>query len=152
MTRRLVVGLGNPGKEYAKTRHNFGARAVEAWARENPQEEVLLPQPGIFMNDFGTIVPKDREIIIVHDDIELPLGEIKFQAGGSAKGHKGVRSVQAALGTTDIPRLRLGVGRPLQDAAVDEFVLGKFTLEEENVVAWVVEEAIASLTDYLHQE
>lgn len=146
------MGLGNPGKEYAKTRHNFGARVAAALARQFPDVSVRLPQPGVFMNDFGTIVPKGREIIIVHDDIELPLGKIKFVSGGSARGHKGVKSVQKYLGEKDIPRLRLGLGRPPAGVEADEFVLGKFTDEEEQVVTRMVEEAVASLTDYLHQE
>lgn len=131
MESKLVVGLGNPGEKYRKTRHNLGARVVEAWAKENPGAEVLLPQAGVFMNDFGKIIPKNREILLVHDDIELSFGEIKFVPGGSAKGHKGVKSIQAQLGTKEIPRLRIGAGRPANAGEVNDYVLEKFTREEE---------------------
>lgn len=127
----LIVGLGNPGEKYAKTRHNFGARVVKVWVKEYPEAEVLLPQAGVFMNDFGKVIPKNREILLVHDDIELPFGEMKFVSGGSAKGHKGVKSVQEQLGTKDIPRLRLGVGRPPAGVDIDDYVLEKFTEAEE---------------------
>lgn len=135
MRATLIVGLGNSGEKYAKTRHNLGARVVEAWAKEYPEGEVLLPQPGVFMNDFGTIVPRDREVVLVHDDIELSLGKIKFVSGGSARGHKGVKSVQEHLGTKDIPRLRLGIGRPPTGVEVDDYVLGRFTPAEEEKLA-----------------
>lgn len=135
MIKRLIVGLGNPGKEQAKTRHNFGARVVEAWAKDHPDAKVLLPTPGVSMNNFGTLLPKEREIVIVHDDIELLFGEIKFVEGGSARGHKGVRSVQENLGTKDIPRLRLGIGRPPMGVDVSDYVLQNFTAEEEEIIS-----------------
>ncbi len=152
MTGKLVVGLGTNGKEYAETRHSFGARVVQVFSEQNPEIETLLPQPGVFMNDFGQIVPKNREIILVHDDIELPLGEWKFQEGGSAKGHKGVKSVQAALGTQAIPRLRLGIGRPPEGADVSDYVLENFTAEEEKIVERVTKEAVAHLTRLVMDE
>lgn len=142
----IFVGLGNPGKKYARTRHNLGARMVEAWVEEHKDAEVLLPQPGVFMNDFGSIVPQNKDLLIVHDDIELPFGEIKFQAGGSAKGHKGVRSIHNALGTTDVPRLRLGIGRPPEGFQVDDFVLDRFTEEEEEKLGEMMERATSYLT------
>lgn len=131
MKAKLIVGLGNPGTKYRKTRHNLGAGVVEALLKEYPEFEVLLPQAGVFMNDFGKVIPKNREILLVHDDIELLFGEIKFVLGGSARGHKGVKSIQEHLGTKEIPRLRLGIGRPPNAGEVDDYVLEKFTREEE---------------------
>jgi len=146
----VVIGLGNPGKKYAKTRHNFGARAVGAWFENHTDSEVLLPKAGVFMNDFGglikTLEVRPLRFLLVHDDIELPFGEIKFQSGGSAKGHNGVRSVHNALGTTDVPRLRLGVGRPGAEVEVNEFVLDIFTEEEEEKLGEVIERAGNYLT------
>ena len=152
MVLKLIIGLGNPGKKYAKTRHNLGARVVEAWHEQNHgAADVLLPQAGTYMNDFGTIVPKDRELLVVHDDIEVPLEQMRFTAGGSARGHKGVRSVQAALGTRDIPRLRLGVGRPPEGIEVEDYVLAEFTDEEMGVVEEMMREAMDYLTRLVHE-
>ena len=85
---------------------------------------------------------------MVHDGLELPLGEWKFQEGGSAKGHNGVRSVQISLGTQEIPRLRLGIGRPSIGKDVSDYVLEKFTAEEEEVVEKVTKEAAEYLTRF----
>lgn len=184
----LIVGLGNPGEKYARTRHNLGARVVEACAplltrsqrdRQSPQGDLsgtgwiqlkkpavriyrvnenvtcLIPMTG--MNDSGTPVAEwlhqsplePSQVLLVHDDLELPLGEIKFQAGGSARGHKGVRSVHEKLGTTEIPRLRLGLGRPPAGADASNYVLENFTGEEEAIVKQMVERAEGWLRGYL---
>ena len=100
--------------------------------------KITILYPDVFMNESGKAVMQylryneveHKNIIIIHDDLELPLGEIKFQESGSAKGHNGVRSIHEYLGTLDIPRLRIGIGRPEDQKPIDVFVLEKFTEEE----------------------
>jgi PTH1 family peptidyl-tRNA hydrolase len=151
---RLVVGLGNPGPRFSATRHNMGARAVRAWLlaaapgmrpakRHHGQWwRVPLPSgdavsalvPGTYMNESGLAVASARrelraapeEILLVYDDMDLPVGRIRLRPAGSSGGHNGVRSVIERLGSDRFPRLRLGVGRPPQGAS------------EEDVVAYVL--------------
>lgn len=170
MMKKLVVGLGNPGGKYAHTRHNFGARAVQELVRQLgeaqlTEQEVAFLLPVVNMNQSGIAVAEfaqyhnllPAQILIIHDELELPLGEFKFQEGGGARGHKGVRSVHEKLGTQDVPRLRLGIGRPdfakatsgEANLTISDYVLGEFTLEEELVVEKVVAQAVAWLTEYL---
>lgn len=157
----LIVGLGNPGEKYVHTRHNLGARVVAAFVQKMgedalKQQGIAWLLPTVNMNDSGTPVAdylrqlplEPSQVLLVHDDLELPLGEIKFQPGGSARGHKGVRSVHEKLGTTEIPRLRLGIGRPATGDVFD-YVLENFTEEEEAIVEQVVEKAVQWLVDHL---
>lgn len=137
----LVVGLGNPGSRYEKTRHNVGIRAVRFWqehadAVSAGEVAALFPQTG--MNESGKEVAayarahtlKPERIILVHDDVELSFGEVRWKEGGSAAGHNGVRSVQAAVGAATMPRLRIGVGR-LEAVELQHYVLQPFSAPEE---------------------
>lgn len=161
---KIVVGLGNPGKKYAGTRHNVGFAVVDALA-EAPSvgrfqdrfdadlaewpadgEKVLLLKPQTFMNlsgrsvrqavDFYQLEPKD--VLVVCDDMALPLGKLRFRARGTHGGHNGLRDIQNHLGTTEYARLRIGVDAPKDDAAVDH-VLGRFRPTERPEI----EDAIA---------
>lgn len=160
MVKKLIVGLGNPGAGYAGTRHNFGARAAGRFVKEVGTEAlrekgiaVLLPT--VSMNDSGQAVAdflrqtnlSPADILIVHDELELPLGEWKFQEGGGARGHNGVRSVHATLQTQDIPRLRLGIGRPVSEKEVSDYVLENFASEEETVVGGVTQAVVQWLSE-----
>jgi PTH1 family peptidyl-tRNA hydrolase len=141
MKQWLLIGLGNPGSRYEKTRHNVGKRAVRFWQEQMDVAPamgvaVFFPQTG--MNESGKEVAayvrahnfKLEHIILVHDDVELPFGEVRFKEGGSAAGHNGVRSVQAVLGTDMLGRIRIGVGRSTT-AELHDYVLQPFTAEEE---------------------
>ncbi len=134
----LIVGLGNPGKEYERTRHNIGFMAVSAFARryemhfsgKRMQAEIatgraeglslVVARPQTFMNSSGTSVSQlvhwykvpTRRVLIVYDEVDLPFGTLRLRPAGSAAGHKGLGSIVQALGTTEVPRLRLGIGRP----------------------------------------
>lgn len=134
----LIVGLGNPGKEYERTRHNIGFMAVSAFARrydlrfsgKRMQAEIatgqaeglslVIARPQTFMNASGTSVAQlahwykvpTRRILVVYDEVDLPFGALRLRPSGSAAGHKGLGSIIQALGTQEIPRLRLGIGRP----------------------------------------
>ncbi|HEX7469581.1 MAG TPA: aminoacyl-tRNA hydrolase [Verrucomicrobiae bacterium] len=153
----LIVGLGNPGAEYAKTRHNAGFLAVErlaecwraSWKLEKKFNarvakmdldgtRVLLCQPQTFMNlsgeavgalmNFYRVVPAD--LLVVVDDADLPVGEIRLRPGGSSGGHHGLESVEQHLGTREFARLRIGIGRKDGAREITDYVLSRFDKAE----------------------
>ncbi len=156
----LVVGLGNPGREYASHRHNVGFMAVDALARrlrieadafrdrfagacaraEIAGEPAILLQPMTFMNDSGRSVQPamaffkvtPAELVVLHDELDIPFGEVRLKLGGGHAGHNGLRSIMASVGTGDFGRLRVGIGRPPPDfrGEVASFVLSGFTADE----------------------
>ncbi len=161
-----VVGLGNPGSEYAETRHNVGHRVVEhlakelgAWWRRRGKshvansvwhgEPLFLVKPISFMNVTGpalaaTLRDLDLsagDVILVYDDIDLPLGTVRVRMKGSHGGHRGVRSVIDTLGTSDIRRVKVGIGRPAAKAHVPDHVLAPFERDEMSTVDTAVAEA-----------
>ena len=160
---RLVVGLGNPGSEYERTRHNIGFMVVDrlaadwrvAWQREAKwgaywakAEHALLVKPMTYMNRSGApllavsqfykVAP--GEILPVFDDIALPLGRLRIRLNGSAGGHNGMDSIITTYGTDEIPRLRVGIGAAPTEGAVD-YVLGRFFEEEMPLVEKTVTRA-----------
>lgn len=154
----LVVGLGNPGKQYEQTRHNFGFRVLdllvgtENWDNKYDSqflklEDMILAKPQTFMNKTGEVIKKilkfypDAQLIVIHDELDLPLGSIKIQKDASAAGHNGVQSVIDELGTKDFIRIRLGIDNPTirQNMPGDAYVLQKFTPDEEAMVKEVLE-------------
>jgi len=165
---KLIIGLGNPGAKYSGTRHNIGFEVVSYLAQapgcssarmkfsslivemKHNDETVLLVQPQTFMNlsgrsvreilDFHKLTPVD--LLVVSDDINLPLGKLRMRTSGSHGGQNGLRNIQECLGTDQYPRLRLGVGAPATGEAVD-YVLGRFKPGEKAAV----EEAIAKAAD-----
>ena len=163
----VVVGLGNPGRNYARTRHNAGARVLDALAarwgialqRRNPHallglgsvegRQVVLARPRSFMNESGSpvaylaarfSVPPQR-LLILYDEMDLPLGSIRIRARGSAGGHQGMTSVLRATATQEVPRLRVGIGRPPLGVHEIPYVLGAFTRQEEQALGPVLERA-----------
>jgi peptidyl-tRNA hydrolase, PTH1 family len=172
----LVVGLGNPGKEYEGTRHNVGFEVAEAlherWdlprfrtkfagkiaeGRTGPggsRVAILLPQT--YMNEAGTSVgpargalklPLDR-VLVVHDEIDLPFGEVRTRVGGGTAGHNGLKSVVRGLGSPDFARVRVGVGRPdtTDPEIVSSYVLSRFR-ESPAQVAELVDDAARATQD-----
>lgn len=161
---KIVVGLGNPGRNYTGTRHNVGFAVVDYLAsgpsvsrfqsRFQAQvaefveggEKVLLLKPETFMNLSGRAVRQAvdfynlqaADLLVVCDDINLPLGKLRVRARGTHGGHNGLRDIQNHLGSTEYPRLRIGVGAPKPDEAVDH-VLGRFRPTERPVI----DEAVA---------
>lgn len=152
---RLIVGLGNPGERYEATRHNIGFRVVDAlgeraahlrrktkWQAEWIEahigaRRVFLMKPLTFMNRSGeAVAPAVRyfgiapeELVVVYDDLDLPLGSLRLRLKGSHGGHNGMRSLIAALGSDAFPRLRIGIGRPAVGSVAD-YVLSPFAPEE----------------------
>lgn len=165
--KRLVVGLGNPGDAYARTRHNVGFMVVDALAGAhaiptNRQKfdavfgkgtlegsDVILMQPMAFMNRSGPPVQKFaayfkisyRDILVVHDDIDLEFGRLKIKEKGGHGGHKGLRSIMDALSGGDFTRLRIGVGRPGAGRQVTGHVLGEFNSDEAQILDRIVSAA-----------
>lgn len=162
MGLRLVVGLGNPGPKYERTRHNVGFRLVEFLAGEDPAwkdfrgmgrfvsaDGVMLAEPMTFMNSCGRFVQalasfykaSPSEVLVCYDEIALPLGRLRIRPSGSAGGHNGMKSIIECLGSDAFPRLRIGVGPqpPGVDSAV--WVLGRFSAGEEKLLPSVIEMA-----------
>ena len=163
---RLIVGLGNPGREYEHTRHNAGFMAVErlaarhnaAWRTEKDWKSTVASAEGVvyckplgFMNLCGGPVDSvahfykvaPPEILVIYDDVALPLGKLRLRPGGSAGGHNGMASIIERLGTTEIPRLRLGIG-----AATGELtghVLGRFTEAERPELEAALDRAVSAV-------
>lgn len=153
---KLIVGLGNPGRKYEGTRHNVGFLVVEELAKKyghsKPKKEfqgetieaklenekTLLLCPHTLMNlsggsvlaarDFYKIDEKD--LLVVSDDLNLPLGKLRFRSSGSSGGQKGLADIIRRLGTDEVPRLRIGIGSPPDGRDAADFVLGKFTKAE----------------------
>lgn len=154
MNTLVYIGLGNPGSAFAGTRHNLGIDTLRAWVEAKASDQVRCFFPGTMMNDSGRAVAaylkktalSVDDILVIHDDVELPLGEVRLARRGSAKGHNGVRSIQAALGTNDFRRLRLGVGRPPEGMDLSDFVLEKFRPEEQEAVQRMIQDAIKILS------
>jgi PTH1 family peptidyl-tRNA hydrolase len=171
---RLVVGLGNPGKEYERTRHNAGFWLVERYAQANGialrkdgkfqalvgKHEaagawLLLPQT--FMNASGRPVQmlagffklKPEEIIVVHDELDFPPGVARVKQGGGIAGHNGLRDISQRLGSHDYWRLRLGVGRPQAGREGADYVLDKPSAEDKGAIDACIEKCLALLPQML---
>ena len=165
----LIVGLGNPGPRYARTRHNLGFMVLDhlaerlglCWqiAADGLLAEgvlagrlVILLKPLTYMNRSGDAVaalvrrrPEIADIIVVHDDLDLPLGRLRIRRSGSAGGHRGVASVIAALGTEGFGRVRIGVDRPPAGIDATDYVLAEFPPEEMAAAREAVARATAAL-------
>jgi PTH1 family peptidyl-tRNA hydrolase len=167
-TRVLVVGLGNPGKQYARTRHNVGQDAVELLASRwsetlSPGRQrariaetrrgatpVILAVPTTYMNDSGHAVgalarrfgiDDPARIIVCHDELDLPPGTVKVKAGGGLAGHNGLRSISRHLRTDDYLRVRIGVGKPPSKEEGADHVLSRLSGSDADVLAGSVERA-----------
>jgi len=168
---RLIAGLGNPGAKYAGNRHNIGFMCVEYFAHENSlsftrsnsqakvvegriaAHDIVLAKPQTFMNNSGVSVSglvrkfkvKFENLIIVHDDLDLPLGRIRIRLGGSSGGHNGINSIVQHIGNQEFIRVRVGIGRPNgqetskngEDEVISH-VLGDFTAEENALMKQVI--------------
>ena len=172
---KLIVGLGNPGKEYERTRHNIGFDVVDAFARLHGiavtkregqalvgdgrigDARVFLLKPQTFMNLSGqSVVAFLRQkplaladVLVVTDDIALPVGKLRLRAEGSAGGHNGLKSLIAHLHGQAFPRLRFGVGAPRDPSVQIDFVLGRFSRAEQRDVDETTARAVAALEVWL---
>jgi PTH1 family peptidyl-tRNA hydrolase len=164
---KIIVGLGNPGRKYERTRHNAGFMAVDELAK-NLQADVahdkyhaqigkaridseaaLLAKPQTFMNGSGRSVAAIlretysavSDLIVVHDELDLPLGTVRVKIGGGHGGHNGLRSLIDNLGSPDFARVRVGIGRPGPDRDPADYVLSPFLAEEKQLAAEAVAKA-----------
>jgi PTH1 family peptidyl-tRNA hydrolase len=173
----LIAGLGNPGPKYAANRHNVGFRCVErlgislGLTFDKDQKHarlalgdfdgrrVVLAKPQTFMNESGrAIVPLTRFykvqlecLLVVYDDLDLPLGTVRLRPEGGSGGHKGMRSIIEHLGTRDFPRLRIGIGRPPGRMDPAAYVLQDFSADEEPLLEETLERAVAAIETWLRQ-
>jgi PTH1 family peptidyl-tRNA hydrolase len=164
---KLVVGLGNPGREYARTRHNLGFLVVDRLAAENGisvkkdlcdslvaewptnDEPVVLAKPQTYMNRSGDAVASllrrfhstPENLTVICDDLDLPFGRIRIRPGGGSGGHRGLRSIIEKTGGSDFARVRIGIGRPPGGINPEEFVLQRFDPQEMSEVNEIVSRA-----------
>ena len=168
---RLIIGLGNPGPEYASHRHNLGFRCLDLLAdkhrlRFNAKraqslvargqlagQDIALAKPQTYMNLSGTAVKQlmvgwgipARALLVVYDDVDLPPGTIRLRARGGAGTHNGMRSIVEALGTTDFARLRLGIGAPPPQRDIADYVLEDPLPEEEIAIREALAQAVEAI-------
>jgi PTH1 family peptidyl-tRNA hydrolase len=169
-TDGLIVGLGNPGQRYAKTRHNIGFMVINTlvrlsssitpldkhrnyslWMWKNPDttHPWMLCQPRTYMNLSGKAVKQlankyalsSSQILVVHDDLDFSLGQLRFKFGGGCAGHKGLLSIAHCLGSFDFSRLRIGIGRPERHDSIADYVLSDFKPDEGQCLDSVLEKA-----------
>lgn len=177
MERFLIAGLGNPGREYAGNRHNVGFRCVERFAAVHglsfskrqkkarvalgtvDDHPLVLARPRTFMNKSGQAVaplvrfykiPLER-VLLIYDDLDLPLGTTRLRPSGGSGGHRGVRSVIQQLGSQAFARLRIGIGRPPGRMDPADYVLQDFSAEEEELLDEVLEHAVDAIEAWLDQ-
>jgi PTH1 family peptidyl-tRNA hydrolase len=180
---KLIVGLGNPGKTYAHNRHNAGFRCLNYFARlhsirfdhrqcrarvgigEVSGEKLLLAKPQTFVNLSGQavagLVRKHKiplsDLLVIYDDLDLPLGKIRLRQSGGSGGHKGMNSIISALGSEDFPRIRVGIGRPqaeeqsISEDAIVNYVLSDFSRQEEATIKPVIIKVAEAIDCFLTQ-
>lgn len=165
---KCIIGLGNPGKKYENTRHNIGFTVIDTFSEQYglqltkrkfnclyetthiESNQVLLVKPQTFMNlsgegvkpliDFYRIQPEN--IVVIYDDLDLPLGKIRLRTKGGHGGHNGIRSLIDHLGTKEFNRVRIGIGRPTDNTPVVNYVLQTFRQEEQGDVQQVIDQTI----------
>ncbi len=169
---KLIVGLGNPGKAYTRSRHNVGFRCLDHLSKrhalpfnksrgrvqiargEIAGREVMLVKPQTYMNLSGQAVSSLMrkfgiplgDLVVIYDDLDLPLGKTRLRSSGSSGMHKGVESIISSLASQDFPRIRVGIGHPEEEGDTIDYVLSDFTPEEREVI----EESIAKVADLIH--
>lgn len=172
---KLIVGLGNPGKEYHETKHNIGFMVLDKWASSVNQtfnktkceglltelfvngEKIILVKPQTYMNVSGRCVKPlmdyfnvgVEDLVVVYDDMDLPIGKIRLRQKGSAGGHNGIKSLIASLGTSEFNRIKVGIGRPLEFETVVQHVLSKFLGVHQQAVETSIDESIRALEDFV---
>lgn len=177
---KLICGLGNPGPKYENTRHNVGFKVLDAYAKREgfpPFEErgkalisekgtgrdkIILLKPLTFMNLSGAAVAEclhfykipPADLLVIYDDVDLPLGTIRFREKGSAGTHNGMKSIVETLATLDFPRLRIGIESRGETAPeqipLDAFVLAPFTPEEKDLLQKAIDEALKKVLSKEH--
>lgn len=171
---KLIVGLGNPTKEYEKTRHNVGFMVMDALANQlnvnintkkfngeyvkfkYNQEDVILLKPMTYMNNSGESIIQVmnyfkigvEDLLVVYDDMDMPVGKLRLRESGSAGGHNGIKSVIAHVGGQNFKRIRVGIDRHPKIPVID-YVLGRFTKDEQPLIEEGIKNATSAIETYL---
>ncbi len=174
---KLIVGLGNPGKEYENTRHNTGFMVMDALAKDLgvsinmikfkgvytktkiKGEDVILLKPGTYMNNSGESVGEVmrffkidvEDILVIYDDLDLPTGRLRIRDKGSAGGHNGIKSIIAHVGTSEFKRIRIGIDKHPYIPTVD-YVLGRFTKEEMESMQPGIDHAVIVAKEFVNTD
>ena len=175
MSKKLIVGLGNPGASYTRTRHNLGSRVVQALAaREGVaftekkafhtlladlrigEEQVLLSLPTTYMNDSGRAVQALvsyfhiplTDILLIQDEMDFPFNTFAFRENGADGGHQGIASIYALTNTTTFARLRMGIGRPSDQMSSADYVLQSFSTEEQTQMPLLISRALKAVDNW----
>lgn len=177
---KLIVGLGNPGKQYERTRHNAGFRGVLAFREMHgrvfggwttryeaelsegrpEREKIILMLPQTYMNLSGDAVGEavafwkltPADVLMVYDEADIPLGNVRIRANGSAGGHNGVKSILERLGTQEVARIRIGIGTERAELVpIEDYVLEKFSADEEKVLAPALETTAKAIDAWLNE-
>jgi PTH1 family peptidyl-tRNA hydrolase len=169
----LILGLGNPGRRYQFTRHNIGFMVLEKiaaqWEVDLKQKSfdalwnrgkiaginVLLAMPQTYMNLSGNAARKllayfkmdISNLIVIHDDLDLPFGKLRLKTGGGDAGHKGLKSITTCLGSADFMRVRMGIGKPSDKSRVEDYVLERFGSEEAAMLQQIIQLASEAATE-----
>ncbi|MDS1015129.1 aminoacyl-tRNA hydrolase [Lentilactobacillus buchneri] len=172
---KMIVGLGNIGPQYDGTRHNTGFMVVEQFAKSHDiliktrkmnakygsgfvnNTKVMVVEPTTFMNDSGLAVRplmdyfdvSIEDLIIVHDDMDLPVGKIRIKDKGSAGGHNGIKSIIASVGTQNFDRIRVGIDHPDHGNTVVNYVLGRFSKDQAPMFKQAADHAVYALDDWI---
>lgn len=171
----LIVGLGNPGRKYRFTRHNMGFLVIDELAERNgidlgerrykarfgrgliKEHEAILAKPLTFMNLSGVAVGrimevfhlKEKDLFVIHDDVDIEFGRIKIRQGGGHGGHKGVESIQDLSGGSEFVRIKVGIGRPTEYKDLSDYVLEPFGGDERALMREIVDRAAESVETLL---
>lgn len=175
---KLIVGLGNPGRSYQKTRHNVGFMIIDELANKEKVsfslktkfkgelvqtnmkgEPVILLKPNTFMNKSGESVLavkqfyqiNDEDILVIHDDLDLECGKLRIRQKGSAGGHNGLKSIISCINSENFQRLKIGIGRD-DKMLVTDYVLGKFTKEEKKEIEIAIYSGVDAIYDWLEKD
>jgi len=174
---KIIFGLGNPGQQYKDNRHNVGYKVLDSLAssqnldfkrsfrtssyiakKKDLENWAFFIKPRTFMNNSGICVKKAlskykvkfSDILIIYDDSDLPLGNIRFKAGGSSAGHRGIASIISALGSEDVNRLRIGIGSS-QNQELADYVLSDFSKTERETLGSVIQEAASASLEWVSE-
>lgn len=176
--RRIIAGLGNPGKEYSRTRHNAGFNVVDRLAEKHglkftkmmnramvamgniAGQKVILVKPQTFMNDSGSSIGpiaryykvEPQDVMVVYDDLDLSVAQLRMRKMGGSGGHNGMKSIITHLGTENFPRLRVGIGRPPGRMNPVDFVLEPFTRSDGDLMDETYDRAVIGLEKWLVED
>lgn len=172
---KLIVGLGNPGKQYDQTRHNIGFEVIDVLSEKLnipldqakfkgvygvghvKGEKIFLLKPLTYMNLSGESIRaimdyyqiEDEGLVVIYDDLDLPVGKIRLRQKGSAGGHNGIKSTIAHLSTQEFNRIRVGIDRPPSGMKVPDYVLGRFTKDEQEMMGEVIQRCTGACEDWI---